>query len=693
MDTTVEDSTPTEEKETADTEPDTDSQTVAVPERGLLASTVIDCFGGENEKFFTETRPSQEIWDFKNTLVDDPTDVVELGLTELALNAQETILEEDVEHAYKDIMDIHNMGREENEKIVWERWCKDPKNKEHLEHWKQWLKDPESKERMKLWNVDPSRFKDLFENPKTFDEAWNHPDPFQRKKWRMAIKKEFDKMESKKVWKKIKRSEMESGRRCVKHKWVFEIKRSGIFRARLVACGYSQLPMLDYDGSVYSPVVNDVTFRIAIIMMIVNDLDAVIFDIETAFLLGDLKELIYMDCPQGFEHEDDECLLLTKTIYGLVQSSRQYNLKFVATLKSLGFSQSVSDPCLFMRGKGDKLLIILTYVDDNLTLGKTDEIKKFLNELKNTEFTYTVEENLQDYLSCEIRKSADGKKGWIGQPHMVKKIQKTFEEDVKGLQKYNTPGTPGFKIIKPKEDESLLPPDLQSRYRTGVGMLMYLIKHSRPDIMNAVRELAKVLGKATIAAYKEMLRCIKFVIDTKSKGLKVIPETSKGKPWVLEVFSDSDWAGNPDDRKSVGCLIIFLNGVPVAWRSRAQRVVSLSSSEAEFYACAEAVREVPFIAQILLFLGIQIELPVKVWIDNVGAIFMTENKSSSSRTRHMDNRFWYVHQLQEEDGLIKVNFVRTKENVSDIGTKNVNAETYNYHEPKLIAARETIEKS
>ena len=64
--------------------------------------------------------------------------------------------------------------------------------------------------------------------------------------------------------------------------------------------------------------------------------------------------------------------------------------------------------------------------------------------------------------------------------------------------------------------------------------------------------------------------------------------------WTLEVYSDSDWAGDPNDQKSVGCYIIFLNGVPIVWRSRSQKVVSLSSSEAEFYACAEAVREVPF---------------------------------------------------------------------------------------------------
>jgi len=171
------------------------------------------------------------------------------------------------------------------------------------------------------------------------------------------------------------------------------------------------------------------------------------------------------------------------------------------------------------------------------------------------------------------------------------------------------------------------------------------------------------------------------------KGLKMSPKMGPDGLWTLEVYSDSDWAGDLNDRKSVGCYIIFLNGVPIAWRLRSQKVVSLSSSEAEFYACAEAVREVPFVAQILLFLGIPVKTPVNVWIDNVGAIFMTENRTSSSRTRHMDTRWWHVTQLQEEDKLIKVQFVRTKENISDLGTKNVNAETYQHHEGRLISDR------
>ena len=127
-------------------------------------------------------------------------------------------------------------------------------------------------------------------------------------------------MEQNGVWRKVKRSSIPEGRRCVKHKWVLEIKRSGVFRARLVACGYSQVPGEDFN-EVFSPVCNDVTFRILLICMIVWKLDALIFDVTTAFLTGDLEEEIYMECPEGLEHEDDEVLLLLKTIYGLVQAS------------------------------------------------------------------------------------------------------------------------------------------------------------------------------------------------------------------------------------------------------------------------------------------------------------------------------------------------------------------------------------
>ena len=83
--------------------------------------------------------------------------------------------------------------------------------------------------------------------------------------------------------------------------------------------------------------------------------------------------------------------------------------------------------------------------------------------------------------------------------------------------------------------------------------MTFLIEHLRPDLMPAVRELSKVLGKAAEAAHKELLHCVEFVLGTKLKGLKLNPKMGPDGSWTLEVCSDSDWAGNPNDRKCVGC--------------------------------------------------------------------------------------------------------------------------------------------
>jgi hypothetical protein len=91
------------------------------------------------------------------------------------------------------------------------------------------------------------------------DEAYNQYDLDYRTKWKSAIDKEFMEMNLRGVWKKISKSEMPDGCQCVKSKWVFRIKRNGVFRDRLVACGYSQVQGLNFNDS-FSPIVNDVKF-------------------------------------------------------------------------------------------------------------------------------------------------------------------------------------------------------------------------------------------------------------------------------------------------------------------------------------------------------------------------------------------------------------------------------------------------
>ena len=379
------------------------------------------------------------------------------------------------------------------------------------------MMDPDPKQ------IKPEQYKDVFSVPTNFREAWDHPDPFQRNLWRDAIKKEFSKMNERQVWRKIKRSDIPSNRRLIKCKWVFDIKRDGRFRARLVACGYSQVGGIDFT-QVFSPVVNDVTFRIMLIAKMIWKLDSMMFDVETAFLLGNLDEEIFMQCPPGMVAQDDECLQLLKSMYGLVQAARQFWKLWAHIMeKKLNFKRSPADPCLFARGAGETLLLVCLYVDDGFTLGKRAEILKFFEELKTEGLNITTEDTMGDYLSCEVKFNSTLTKAWLGQPHMIKRIDKTFGDQVKSLGKYKTPGTPGFGVIRPKEGDTKVDPDMQAAYRSGVGMLLYLIKHSRPDISNAVRELTKCLGEATPAAHHEMLRVIKYVLDSQHLGLKIEP--------------------------------------------------------------------------------------------------------------------------------------------------------------------------
>ena len=214
-------------------------------------------------------------------------------------------------------------------------------------------------------------------------------------------------------------------------------------------------------------------------------------------------------------------------------------------------------------------------------------------------------------------------------------------------------------------------------------MLLYLVKHSRPDIANAVRELSKVLDGASPAAFKEMHRVIKYVLDTKTMGLKLEPNSFKKASWDLFCYSDSDYAGNPDTRRSVTGFVLFVRNVPVCWRSKAQRIVTLSSTEAEWYALSEAVKEVIFVVQLIESIGIQIQLPVIVRVDNVGAVFMAKNITTTGRTKHVDIRTKYVNEYVE-DGMVKIIFVKTEDNLADCLTKNLGSSLHTKHSQKMI---------
>ncbi len=162
------------------------------------------------------------------------------------------------------------------------------------------------------------------------------------------------------------------------------------------------------------------------------------------------------------------------------------------------------------------------------------------------------------------------------------------------------------------------------------------------------------------------MRVIKFVLDTANYRLKIQSiQKPVGAAWTMTMFLDSDYAGDSETTISVTGFCVILMGVPISWKSRAQRNVTLPLSEAEFVALSEPAKEIKFIVQVLLSIGIKVELPIIVCVDNVGAIFMAENVSTSPRTKHVGVCYHFVREFVKE-GFIKIIFVRTKDNKADI---------------------------
>ena len=131
------------------------------------------------------------------------------------------------------------------------------------------------------------------DEPQSFQEAWWDPDLIVREKWREAIRLEFNKMLDIGVWRHVKSEDCSNDHRLVGCRWVFKVKRNGVYCARLAAKGFSQIPGVDFTDN-YSTVVDDVTFRVVVARMLIEILKGKVVDIDNAFLNGDLEHEIHM---------------------------------------------------------------------------------------------------------------------------------------------------------------------------------------------------------------------------------------------------------------------------------------------------------------------------------------------------------------------------------------------------------------
>ena len=189
---------------------------------------------------------------------------------------------------------------------------------------------------------------------------------------------------------------------------------------------------------------------------------------------------------------------------------------------------------------------------------------------------------------------------------------------------------------------------------------------------------------------KEMYKPIRFVLSTKDSGLR-FKLMKNIKKWALKALSDSDFASDKETRISIFGYIIYFCGISIGWRSKGMKSVVLSTTEVEYIALSEVVKELKFIVQLLQTMNSEVELPITVYVDNVGEIWLSNNRTTSDRTKHIDIRTSFVKEYQE-DGKIIIKFVKSEVNEADIFTKNTTNGIFQRHQKKLVWDKGEVNK-
>ena len=226
---------------------------------------------------------------------------------------------------------------------------------------------------------------------------------------------------------------------------------------------------------------------------------------------------------------------------------------------------------------------------------------------------------------------------------------------------------PGLHLTR--EDELFEDPE---RYRRLVGKLNYLTV-TRPDIAHSVSVVSQYMSSPTIDNWATVEHILCYLKGALGRGILY---SNHGHNRV-ECFTDADWAGSKEDRRSISGYCVFVGGNLVLWKSKKQGVVSRSSAESEYRAMAQSVCEITWLYQLLMEVSIMTVVPAELWCDNQVVLHIASNPVFHERTKHIEIDCHFVCE-KIQLGLISTGYVETGEQLGDIFTKALSGDRVSY---------------
>ncbi|KAL2248135.1 UNVERIFIED_CONTAM: Retrovirus-related Pol polyprotein from transposon TNT 1-94 [Sesamum indicum] len=418
--------------------------------------------------------------------------------------------------------------------------------------------------------------------PEYYAEAVNDA---HKSKWELAMNDEMNSLKKNDIWELC---QLQKEKKALQNRWVYRVKeesdRKKRYKARLIVKEFQQRYGIDFTD-VFTPVVKLITIRLMLSMVATENLELQQMDVKTAFLHGDLEEEIYMVQPEGYNGDDEQVCRLKKSLYGLKQAPRQWYRKFDNFMLEIGFSRCNADHCCYVKRLKDQL----SRKFDMKDLG---EIEKVLCRFK-----------------MENAKS-------VGMP-----LGNQFK-----LSNSDSPQTDserGKMRVTP--------------YASAIGSMMYAMICTRPDIAHAVGVVSRFMSNPGVMHWKAVKWILRYLKGTKDRALVF----GKGK-LTLFGFVDADFAGSDyDRRRSTTGYVFTYGGTTVSWVSKLQKVVTLSTTEAEYVAVTEAAKELIWLQHFLGELG-KPQADMILHSDSQSTIHLAKNPAFHSRTKHIEIKYHFI---------------------------------------------------
>jgi hypothetical protein len=482
-------------------------------------------------------------------------------------------------------------------------------------------------------------------------------------KWQAAIDAELGSCRSFGVWDE---RDLPTGKQALPSFFIFEIKRDGRYKARLVAGGHRQQQGLDYDDT-YASVASYRTLRMMMAISAHEDLELRQFDVSTAFLNGMLKEEVYLRPPVGLEGivgQVGRVLKLNRAIYGLRQASRAWNQRLEGELSSRGFMQSDADPSLWiLRGKGGAVLSLF-YVDDGLVAARTAAEADALVALMASIFAIRELGEPEDFVGIEITRDRKARRITLTQEAKARAL--AAEYGVLGTRRSVPMSPESYSELRKAQPGEPMADKLA--YQRAIGSLLHLAQCTRPDIALPVGALAAYASAPTQGHFEAVVEVVRYVGCTAERGIGF-----GGSARPVGFWCDANFAACQDTRRSTTGWVVVMYGGAVSWASKKQPTTAASTMDAEYQACGAAAREGLSLRKALkdmAFLCADLSLvgSIEIACDNKAALSLCKDRKEGQRVKHID----VIHHFARDrvaTGELHFVYCKSEDNVSDCLTK------------------------